>query len=467
MFRAFQTSRKVVALIIFLGGILYFAAGCSPKKPPTRADLQKWNQTTLLDVYKASANNNPKWDADATEALTQFARLRNAAYDERDLVSSLAGSAADAALQAGCPDPMVNYIGVYLGEASKSKPYADRIELYRSAAQKLADSEYPPIRKFYGAARAAGWLWQRHDKKLWQEVVGLRHQAIDRLGEALADKTLPSVEACSAADDLFDLLRRNEGELTNAFMTLDAALAGNKEQAAARQLVRAKFYLVHAWQARGNGTASEVTEQGWKLFGERLAEAEKAVNQAWSLNPYDENIPTLMISVLEGRQKSREDVEKWFQRAMKLDVENYDACRAKLHYLLPQWYGSREEMLAFGRECVASTNWGGRVPLILLDAHSEFSRTLSADERPAYWREPDVWPDIQTAYETFSRVNPNATKFRYPYASYAFRCGQWEEFSRQIDLIRQNDFKVNSNYFGGAKALAELLEFASTNKPAR
>jgi hypothetical protein len=151
---------------------------------------------------------------------------------------------------------------------------------------------------------------------------------------------------------------------------------------------------------------------------------------------------------------------------MQLDPNNYQACQAKLHYLLPQWYGSREDMLAFGRECVASTNWGGEVPMILVNAHIQFAHTLSATPWNEYWTLPDVWPDIKAAYEKFGQTEPDATSYRYPYARYAARCGQWKDFNEQIKIIRENDGNVNESYFGGKEAFEKLLEQANPRSDA-
>jgi len=249
--------------------------------------------------------------------------------------------------------------------------------------------------------------------------------------------------------------------VTNAYNTIEETLFGESPKSVTAHLIKADFYLMYAWRGRGNGTANQVTDKGWQMFRERLGEAEKALNEAWALDPRDEQIPVLMISIIEGQQKDRSEMEKWFQRAMKLNPNNYEACRNKLHYLLPQWYGSRDDMLEFGRECVASTNWGGHVPLILVDAHSEFVRTLNSDDHSSYWLLPDVWPDIKTGYEKYARLNPNASRFRYPYAAYAFRCGQFQAFNEQVNLIRKSDVQPNYNYFGGKKAFDKMVAFAN------
>jgi hypothetical protein len=434
---------------------------CSPRQPATREDVLKWNLTTLQDGYASAGHKNPKWDKDAEEALTDFARSKTASDDESEVLFDLVGEAAGSATAAGCDDPMIRYLHARYAPENKTRSFNERQEQYRSAAGNLENSAYPAIRKFYANVDAAEILWQQRKTNLWPEVRGIRSKAAADLNQALQDKTLPESEAYQAADALFQMLERNTYELTNAYNTIEATLSRNSSKPTVAQLIKAEFYLKYAWRGRGNGTASQVTEEGWHLFRDRLAEAEKALNKAWALDPFDEQIPTLMIAIAEGQQKPRPKMEIWFQRAMKQNPNNYRACRSKLHYLLPQWYGSRDDMLAFGRECVASTNWGGHVPLILVDAHSEFARTLDADARKTYWMSPDVWPDIKAAYEKFSQTNPDAMRFRYPYAAYAFRCGQGLDFNEQIKLIRQNDVSPDYNYFGGKEVFAKMVESAN------
>jgi hypothetical protein len=72
-----------------------------------------------------------------------------------------------------------------------------------------------------------------------------------------------------------------------------------------------------------------------------------------------------MITVELGQGRGRPRMEQWFQRAMSLSPNYYEACYAKLHYLQPKWFGSNEDMLEFAGECVNSSKWGGHVPLIL------------------------------------------------------------------------------------------------------
>jgi hypothetical protein len=212
-----------------------------------------------------------------------------------------------------------------------------------------------------------------------------------------------------------------------------------------------------AWQGRGGGYADKVSEEGWKLFFERLAVAENALTNAWRLDPTNWRIPTVMIRIDEGRQKDRADMESWFQRAMAFNPNNYLACSYKLHYLYPQWYGSRDDMIVFGKECVASKVWGGTVPLILSDAHREYWLPLDpSEEKTNYWKQPDVWPDIKVSFERFFELNPNATNWYHNYTWYAYHCEQWDKLNELIPKLGP----VSYNYFGGKDEFDKMVRLA-------
>jgi len=424
----------------------------------------KWNLATLQGDYESQGHRNPKWDKDAVEALKNFAGIRVQPEDNLETRADLVGYSAESAVNAGCDDPLIKYLYCRYAPGSSAKTLSQRQDEFRLIAKDMEKSGYSPVRKFYANVSAAEWLWARRNTNLWPEVRQFRSVALEDLGQALQDKTLPGEEAYQACDAFFQMVGRNDRELTNAYVTIQKLLFNNRPKWATAYLIKADYYLLYAWHGRGNGNADQVTEEGWRLFRERLAESEQALNRAWALDPKNARTPVLMIQVAEGQQKKRPEMESWFQRAMNLDPNNYEACRGKLHYLYPQWYGSREDMLAFGRECVASTNWGGHVPLILVDAHSELVGSLSAANRDAYWELPDVWPDIKAAYEKFSQANPNATRFRYPYAAYAFRCGQWQDFNEQIALLRKTGDDLNVSYFGGREAFDKMVGIAGQQK---
>ena len=164
-----------------------------------------------------------------------------------------------------------------------------------------------------------------------------------------------------------------------------------------------------------------------------------------------------MITVVLGKQKSRDKMEIWFNRAMALDPNYYDACSAKLYYLEPKWYGSTEDMLEFGRECVTNHDWGGHIPLILLDAHKSIQRQYIDDsEKSNYWKQPEVWSDLKSAFERFFELNPDAIGWYHDYAKYAYQAGQWDTLNRIIPKLGQ----INYSFFGGTNEFNKMLQQA-------
>jgi hypothetical protein len=199
-----------------------------------------------------------------------------------------------------------------------------------------------------------------------------------------------------------------------------------------------------------------VTANGRKLFEERLAEAEKALDKAWKLNPKDERIACQMITIELGQGRSRSRMEMWFKRATDLNPNYWDAFEAKLYYLEPKWYGSQEDMLEFGRECVDSKKWGGHVPLILKEAHEKIVKYVPPKEQPGYWKRPEVWKDINAAFEKFFKLNPEEIGWRHNYALYAYKAEQWDVLNREIPLLGE----INYEFFGGKDEYEKMVRVA-------
>ena len=177
------------------------------------------------------------------------------------------------------------------------------------------------------------------------------------------------------------------------------------------------------------------------------------------VDPKDGRLPMQMITVASAQSKGLPEMRRWWEKAMEANPNNYDACDSLLYFLLPKWYGSREIMLAFGRECATSDKFGGTVPLILSDAHEMYNREYGPKDG-SYWLEPDVWPDVKLSFEKFFKLNPNAIGWRHNYARYAYWCQQWDVLQEQIGLMG-ND--INYSYFGGREKYDEMIKLAEAH----
>src|SRR4029453_13928227 len=103
-----------------------------------------------------------------------------------------------------------------------------------------------------------------------------------------------------------------------------------------RLQLKGDFLIKSAWEARGVGFIDTVTPEGAKLFHQRPAEARSVLKKAWDLKPDESRTATLMLSVELGiGGGNRDQMEMWFERAMKADGNNRDACHAKMAWLEP------------------------------------------------------------------------------------------------------------------------------------
>jgi hypothetical protein len=270
-------------------------------------------------------------------------------------------------------------------------------------------------------------------RKAWPQV-SAAGQDLYRQGRRLIDSAdVPSsflVEMIGLGYDRLEQLGIPRQPFIDYLLTpLEAKLPNNPGVLG----LKGRVYVGYAWEARGIGLANTVTRQGWADMAARLAVARAALEQAWHLDPDDPGPPTTMLSVELGQGTGRPTMELWFNRAMAADPDNYAACHAKLYYLEPKWYGSPDDMVAFGRQCVAGDNWFGRLPTILADAHVALSG-YSANPT-AYWLQPGVWDDIVATYVEHLRLHPDDAGLRGYYAKFAFKCHQWKVLNDQFKLL--------------------------------
>jgi hypothetical protein len=190
---------------------------------------------------------------------------------------------------------------------------------------------------------------------------------------------------------------------------------------------RGETLVSYAWDARGGGYANTVTEDGWRSFRERLGKARAALTEACDADPKNSHAAAVMITCCMGESADRDEMEKWFKRAMAANPGNYNACNRKMLFLEPKWGGSVEAMLGFGRElpAMAAEPRALRVPLNLVDAHWTLAGGRSGPN-PAYFQTMEgAWDDVQKVYEKYLAQVPEARYHRTRYAVIAAWAGQW------------------------------------------
>lgn len=416
-----------------------------------RKERLEFVRSSTVLAYEKVGRKDLRWDADVREALEAIAQVWSK-YTYNDAVLLKCQAAIDRAVAAGCDDPLLLYVR---GRISQGPP-AQREKLHAESIAKVALADYAPERKanFYlryaeTIAAVAGenpTATTRAEMQKWSD-------------EALKQLVLSESNA-SANPPLLAELNYDTGQELAKFwvkhLGADAETAIEKifralNQAAPRSpvahMIKGDAYINYAWAARGDGYANTVTPEGWRLMAERLEVSAVEFEKAWSLLPTSKTAE-LMVNLELGRNTGRANMERWFKRAMELNPNNSSVCDSKMYYLEPKWHGSAEEMLEFGRECLATDNWASRIPLQLVAAHVRLMRHSRQNEN--YYKNPGVWSDIKAVYDRCLEVDPDSTFDRSYLAYYACYCDQPKIAHQQFQLLGD---KVSLEPFGNKKRM--------------
>jgi tetratricopeptide (TPR) repeat protein len=428
-----------------------------------------WNKQTLLGAYEKVGKKDPRWDEPARAAMEKAARHFSVAVDPFTELSEV-HAAAKKAVEAGCDDPLVLYLYARSSHQVEGLGGDDLQRRYLAAATALEGSNYPAVRR-QTALYNAGYLLATNVKQTPQtrkEATRLLDAALDLLPVSVReDERAPVLEEqwLAAILMVIDGHRYLTGDYKAAYDHVDAALEKIPELKALRLAVRGDFYIHFAWEARGNGFANTVTPEGARLFEERLIEARKSLEESWEVQP-NGTAALLMLTVVKGLGNgNRNEMEKWFERAMTTGRADSHVCTAKLDWLDPKWRGSMESMLAFGRACRDTKNWRAGIPLLAAEAHYRAGNRIQQPEgQTMYFAQQEVWDDIREVHEEHLQHFPNDHWVRSNYACYAYLCGRYAESNEQFRLL--GDQLQATDLFPDAWNVKTLAQLAEKAKPA-
>ncbi len=426
-----------------------------------RAANSAFARVVALAAYDQDGHANLKRDADA-RAFLAVVTGRGEVVGRAELArTNAARRHGDAALAAGCDDPdVLAYAALLAGQSGR--PAADVAAAYARADAAAKGGRVGPVARVI----VDGWLLRAAVPGLQAQAAayGLAHPGktmrfpravVDRFDDmvrcveqVIRTPGVPDSAFVRMADDVFDRaadLKLPRGVLIKNF--IDPVQAYRPNDAAALHL-KWTAYVRRAWEARGSGYAGTVTPQGEHDMADRLAVASDALTRSWQLDPDNPRAATEMRNVELGQGRGKDVLELWVARALATDPDCYPACTAKLLYLEPKWYGSAEQTLAWGHQCVDAGNWHSYQPLILSDAHE---RLAGYEADPAgYFLKPGVWDDLRAVYDGYAR-HLTTPALRSAYASFACRCHRWRAADEHFRLLGD---AVDPSKFGDGSAAA-------------
>ncbi|MCU1302187.1 MAG: hypothetical protein JWQ87_2471 [Candidatus Sulfotelmatobacter sp.] len=123
-----------------------------------------------------------------------------------------------------------------------------------------------------------------------------------------------------------------------------------RPQSITARVALARAYLDYSYQARGEGTSDTVSQNGWKLYKERSAEAERILQEASRLSNKCPEWYTAMLMVAQNLGRSAAEARVLFDEAFKFEPDYFYNARLLANYLQPKWAGKAGETDRFMQE---------------------------------------------------------------------------------------------------------------------
>jgi tetratricopeptide (TPR) repeat protein len=387
------------------------------------AEYWKWIRENSLTAYDEDSNRSPKWDRSAREAIALATSWpRSAGQSER--MRMLFAQASDA----GCEDPLFIYYHALLYSKEPDADDHKTVEMLRAAKDGVTRRyPYPAWIKCLVGSRALAATADRpdleppgdesappppfgsHPRNIFEQQIKWEDHVPEPLLYEMAEM-ISRDHGTGGSEYMYDKLAKPFERLAPDSPYL--------------QVLKGVCYGRFALAAPRDGIKGEQAAQE-RL--RRLEIAQEALQKAYEMDPRLTIVPTEMLRILVRRGAEREEIDKWFKRAMELNPDNYDACAMMLADL------PAEDKLEFARRCFEMRNFRGRLALILVLAHERLAKL--SEDKTEYWHRPGVWKDIKQVYDTQLELFPDSTYDRSYYAWVANKCGQWAEADRQFKIL--------------------------------
>jgi|CXWL01.1.fsa_nt_gi hypothetical protein len=213
-------------------------------------------------------------------------------------------------------------------------------------------------------------------------------------------------------------------------------------------LIRGAIRIAWAWEARGSRRASEVEEDAWPVFFERLGEAEADLFEAIRRDAKDATPWAYLLITGSALNMEPPGLIERFDEARERDPHGWLAPWQALNALSEKWSGSHDIMFALAHELSASEPAGSQLHALIAEAHIHRWQYFGMEDPPdrkgqgRYFDDDDVQRELSRAWGR----GPGSTPFKPgPFvnsqlAAFAFAFSLGED----MDLARAAFEKLNN-----------------------
>ncbi len=181
-----------------------------------------------------------------------------------------------------------------------------------------------------------------------------KFEELEKIAESLRANKETFTGGSWKLEEFYDAISYLNDEINDEFWeinikTLETWVKERPESITAK-VALGNLLVQYAWKARGTGYASEVSEENFKLFYERLEKAEIVLNEAKKLPAKCPVWYEVMLSVAHSTGWEKERYNRLFEEAIKVEPYYSQFYISKVVYLLPQWYGEKGDLEKFAEQ---------------------------------------------------------------------------------------------------------------------
>ena len=211
--------------------------------------------------------------------------------------------------------------------------------------------------------------------------------------------------------------------------------AQQKPESPAARLVWGSQTTTWAWEARTGQAAEDVAAEAWKVFFERLKQADEQLHIAAEMAPEDSAPWICLMRTGVGLEVGEEEHRLRYEEAVRRNPESEEASRLLLTALSLKWGGSHDAMWEFVHQRIAAAPDGSPLHMLVAMGHIEawLGERMLGDEakihHSRYFERPEIQEEIRGAWRRYLGATPATSP--------------WEGFNRQwfaVSFYLMRDF---------------------------
>ena len=427
------------------------------KARQTRNASIEWYRAQILEPYLANAKSEGKCGEKSKEAIEGCAIYASFSqmFSRRLTYREFCTSRLETAFKAGCRNPILKFF--HMMYCKNTETAAARAEEFQKIAKALEKIKAPYLTARVELKRAN--LLLSGEKASKENARKAYAQAIVKLAKLAKDHSPIAEEA------LLDLAASVQKEYASAgwgreaaYKELESAFASAGASKLLLGTLKGDYLVSVAGSNRGKDDDEDDGGKDTTAYSHpRLKEAQEAYETVWEADQSRAAAATGMITVCNGLNLDRKEMEKWFQRAMTADPNHYKACEAKLRYL--RSHGSQDDRLAFGRQCLRTENYFAGLPFVLVSPQRP-----SRSKLPEYISTNEIaWADVREYYERALRIWPMDRELLSEFAVYCAAVGEWSAAKNHLAPLKNKPalksmFPTRKDYDDFVKTVDEHLK---------